>query len=240
MLNNKFSACYRVFGLLLFLLLGGCAATSHPLQFRTEIDALAAPGDIAAKRFVVLPDNPNGNTQDLQFIEFKGYIEKILANRGYSKAASLQDSDLVMFLSYGVGAPEVHQYTYDVPIWNDWNYYYPYRMSRYNRGFYPGFAAGGYSQRIETYTTFRRYLALEACETGAYLHQQQRKQLWKTSVQSSGASNDLRLVFPYMAAAMQAYLGSNTGHMITLDIGENDPLARSLLGSFQNNPQQAQ
>lgn len=223
-----------VFGVMMAIL-SGCSVNA-PLQFRTEIDALAAPGATIGNRFWVLPGNPGGNEQDLQFIEFKGYIEKVLANRGFVKAATAQDSDLVVFLGYGVGQPEVHQYTYDVPMWNDWGYYYPYRRSFYYRGFYPGFAGAGYTQRIDTYTTFRRYLTLEACETGPYLTQQQRKQLWKTSVQSSGASNDLRLVFPYMAAAMQSYIGANTGHMVTVDIDETDPLARSLLGPLPTTP----
>lgn len=232
--NKSTGFSRRILVLALFALLTACSTTPRSLQFRTEIDSLAAVGDRrSSMRFVLLPGNPGANDQDLQFIEFKSYIEKILANRGYSKAGSLQDSNVVMFLSYGVGAPEMHQYSYEVPLWNDMGYYYPYRMSRFNRGYYPGYGVGGYAQRIESYTTFRRYLLLEACEKEAYLQQQQRRQIWKTSVQSSGASDDLRLVFPYMAAAMQAYIGSNTGHMVTVDIDETDPLVRSLLGPYQ-------
>jgi len=235
MRSNKMTVLsYRILVLVLTALLAACSMAPRPLQFRAEIDSLAAVNNSQSNmRFVLLPGNAGANEQDLQFIEFKAYIEKVLANRGYSKAASMQDSNLVMFLSYGVGAPEVHQYSYEVPLWNDMGYYYPYRMSRFYNGYYPGFGVGGYAQRTESYTTFRRYLLLEACDKDAYLQQQQRKQLWKTSVQSNGASNDLRLVFPYMAAAMQAYIGSNTGHMITVDIDETDPLARSLLGPYQ-------
>lgn len=232
--NRLIGVSYRLLVLLLTALLAACSTTPRPLQFRTEIDSLVAVSAPQSNmRFVVLPGNAGANEQDLQFIEFKTYIEKVLANRGYSKANSIQDSNLVMFLSYGVGAPEVHQYTYEVPLWNDMGYYYPYRMSRFYNGYYPGFGVGGYSQRTESYTTFRRHLVLEACDKEAYLQQQQRKQLWKTSVQSNGSSNDLRLVFPYMAAAMQAYLGTNTGHMITVDIDETNTLVRSLLGLFQ-------
>ncbi|WP_020482175.1 hypothetical protein [Methylomonas sp. MK1] len=232
--NKLIGVSYRVLVLLLTGLLAACSTTPRPLQFRTEIDSLVAVSAPQSNmRFFVLPGNAGANDQDLQFIEFKTYIEKVLANRGYSKANSIQDSNLVMFLSYGVGAPEVHQYTYEVPLWNDMGYYYPYRMSRFYNGYYPGFGVGGYSQRTESYTTFRRYLVLEACDKEAYLQQQQRKQLWKTSVQSNGSSNDLRLVFPYMAAAMQAYLGTNTGHMITVDIDETNTLVRSLLGPYQ-------
>lgn len=234
--SRYFDFSRRIFGLAFILLLAACSSTARPLQFRTEIDSLvAASGSQLNSRFVVLPGNAGANESDLQFIEFKTYIEKILTNRGYSKADSLQDSNVVMFLSYGIGAPEVHQFTYDVPLWNDMGFYYPYRMSGYYRGFYPGYGwgMGGYSQRTESYTTFRRHLELEACEKDAYVQQQQRKQLWKTTVQSSGSSNDLRLVFPYMAAAMQAYIGTNSGHMLAVDIDENNPLVRALLGPIQ-------
>lgn len=240
MLPSKWLAwCYTAVMLAVSLLLTACSTAPRTMKFRTEIDSLMAVGEQQGKTlFVVLPGNAGGNDHDLQFIEFKSYIEKILANRGYTKASSLQDSNVVMILSYGVGNPEIRQFSYEVPIWNDMAYYYP--MSRYYRGFYPGYGVGGYAQRIDSYTTFRRYLVLEACEKEAYQLQQQCKQLWKTSVQSSGSSNDLRMVFPYMAAAMQPYIGSNTGHMITVDIDETDPLARSLLGPFQPSaPQQA-
>lgn len=232
--HNWLHLMFRVWIAAFTMLLTACSTSPRPMQFRTEIDSLSAASELHGKaQFVILPGNPGANEQDLQFIEFKAYVEKVLVNRGYSKAGSLQTGNLVIFLSYGVGAPEVHQYSYEVPLWNDMGYYYPYRMSRYNRGFYPGYGVGGYTQRIESYTTFRRYLVLEACEKEPYLQQQQRKQLWKTSVQSSGSSNDLRLVFPYLAAAMQAYIGTNTGHMVTVDIDETDPLVRSLIGPYQ-------
>jgi hypothetical protein len=232
--NKLVVVSYRLLVLLLIAFLAACSTTSRPLQFRTEIDSLVAGSAPQSNmRFVVLPGNVGANEQDLQFIEFKTYIEKVLANRGYTKASSIQDSNLVMFLSYGVGAPEVRQFTYEVPMWNDMGYFYPYGMSRFYNRFYPGFGIGGYSQRSESYTSYRRYLVLEACDKDAYVQQQQRKQLWKASVQTNGASNDLRLVFPYMAAAMQAYLGTNTGHMITVDIDETDPLVRSLLAPYQ-------
>jgi len=227
----------RFLALILLALTGACATTPQPLRFRTEIDALTAADvqSVAGKRYVILPGNTDGNPQDLQFIEFAGYIEKILNNRGYLKADKPQNSDLVMFLSYGVGSPESRQLAYDVPMWNDFYPYGPYGMGmyRYYRGYYPGWGVGGYSQRVESYTTFRRYLLLEACETATYLQSGQRKQIWRANVQSSGLSNDLRLVFPYLAAAMQPYLGTNTGHMVTVDIDESDPLVGSLLGPFR-------
>jgi hypothetical protein len=48
------------------------------------------------------------------------------------------------------------------------------------------------------------------------------KQLWKTDLESSGSSNDLRYVFPYMIVSAEQYIGTNTRHVVTVKINEND------------------
>lgn len=62
----------------------------------------------------------------------------------------------------------------------------------------------------------------------AYLQQKTPVQLWKVSVQSRGQSNDLRLIFPYMVTAMQPYLGTNTGHMLTVIVDETNLLLKDI------------
>ncbi len=221
MQSNRFIRL-RMSALAILLLSTACSGPQS-LRLQSEVDSLAAPEVQGKTHFVILPGNKEVNEQDLQFLEFKSYVEKVLATRGFSKASSLENGDVVLFLSYGVGSPEAQYYTYDVPLWMDAGYYYPYyRRSR----FYSGIPA--YSQHIESYTTYKRYLVLEAYDMAQY-RQKKLVQLWKTSVSSNGTSDDLRLVFPYMAAAMQAYIGSNTGHMISIYIDEHNPLLRELL-----------
>ncbi|MDD1620286.1 MAG: hypothetical protein LUQ11_02310 [Methylococcaceae bacterium] len=218
---NRFIRMW-LFAIAISLLSTACSGPQS-LRLRSEVDSLAAPEARGKTHFVILPGNKEVNEQDLQFLEFKSYVEKVLATRGFSKASSLENGDVVLFLSYGVGPPETQQYSYDVPVWMDSGYYYPYyRRSR----FYSGVSA--YTQRIESYTTYKRYLVLEAYDMAQY-RQEKLVQIWKTSVNSSGTSADLRLVFPYMAAAMQPYIGSNTGHMVSIDIDEQNPLLRELL-----------
>lgn len=210
--------------------LTGCSV--QPLQFRSEVDSLAAADAANKKRFVILPGNKDTDEHELQFQEFKAYAEKALSNRGYSKANSLQDGDVVVLLSYGIGSPENHQYSYETPIWGDiGGYYYPYPRSRFY-GYMPVQGVTGYTQHIESYTTYKRYLLLDAYDMQSY-RQQKMVQLWKTSVSSDGTSNDLRLAFPYMVTAMLPYIGTNTGHMIRVDVDEFNPQLRDLLGPFQ-------
>jgi hypothetical protein len=209
------------------MLLSGCATAPQPLRIRSEVDGLTSVDASLQRRFVILPADTQVNAQDLQFLEFKGYVEKALAQRGFIKVEQMQAGDVVLFLRYGVGDPQMRQYSYDVPIWNDFGYaYYPYaRRGRY----YPAYGVAGYTQHIETYTVYRRYLTLEAYDMASHLQQQTPKQLWKVNVQSQGQSNDLRLVFPYLVTAMQPYLATNTGHMQTVDIDEANSLLRDIM-----------
>lgn len=214
---------------LLLVLLSGCAVTPRPMEVRSDIDALAIAEAQNRRQFVILPGNKDTGEFDLQFIEFKNYVEKALLNRGFIKSPSLQAGDVVLFLSYGVGEPQVHQYAYDVPVWSGYGYY-PYYGRRY--GYYPRmgmmYGVGGYAQHVESYTLYRRYLMLDAYDMAAYLNKQTPQQLWKVTVQSQGQSNDLRLTLPFMVAAMQPYIATNTGQMLTVDVDEWNPLLRDI------------
>jgi len=210
------------------LLLSACATTPQPLQIRSNVDALATSDAQAKRHFVILPANKDIKEQDLQFIEFKAYVEKVLSSRGFVKVDTLQDGDVVLFLSYGVSEPQTYQYSYDVPGWS-YPGFYPYYRGYW---YYP--MSPYYSQRIQSYSVYRRYLSLEAFDMEAYLQHKTPQQLWKINVQSRGLSNDLRLAFPYMVAAMQPYIGLNTGHMVTVDVDEFDPLLKNILRSNPN------
>lgn len=211
---------------LAWLLLNACSTTQQSLVIRSDIDALATPEAQNKRHFVIVPAKKDINPLDLQFLEFKGYVEKALQQRGFVKVDELQQGDIIVYLNYGVGEPLTQQYTYDVPIWNDY-VYYPYSR---RFGLYPRMSYGiaGYTQRVETYKVYKRYLTLEAYDMAAHLNQQAAKQLWKISAQSLGQSNDLRFVFPYMVTAMQPYLGNNSGHMLTVDIDEFNPILRDI------------
>lgn len=227
-LNTRLSMLFAA-----VMTLTACASGPAPMQIRADVDALASEEAKQKQRYVILPGNKDINEQDLQFIEFKNYLEKALASRGFIKAASLQEGNVVIFLSYGIGTPETHHYSYEVPVWGDVGYYYPYsRRSRFYSGFgyMPMQGITGYAQRVESYTAYTRYALLDAYDMGPYLQQQKLVQLWKTRVESKGTSNDLRLTFPYMVTAMQPYIGTNTEHMVATEVDEFNPLLRDLLG----------
>jgi hypothetical protein len=216
--------CAILTGMML-ILVSGCATTPRPVQIRAEVDGLASGDAQVKRRYVILPADKQLSPLDLQFVEFKGYVEKALMQRGYVKVEQMQEGDVVLFLGYGVGEPQVRQYSYSVPVWNDFAFY-PYgRRFMY----YPSIGVAGYTQRTESYTVYKRYMTLEAYDMSAHLQQQMPIQVWKVNVQSQGQTNDLRLVFPYLVTAMQPHIGTNTGHMQTVDIDESDALLREIM-----------
>ncbi len=229
-MNNWMTCTYKQVLLIIVssLLLTACAASRQTVEIRSDVDALATSEAQAKRRFVILPGNKDIKEQDLQFIEFKAYVEKTLNNRGFTKVDALHDGDVVLFLSYGVSEPQTYQYSYEVPTWNSAGFYPYYRRYWY----YP--MSPYYTQRMQTYLMYRRHLTLEAYDMAAYLQNKTPQQLWKVNVQSQGLSNDLRLTFPYMVVAMQPYIGSNTGHMVTVDVDEFNPLLKSLLNHQSN------
>lgn len=233
--NKTFKIRLRWILLFNLMWLLGCAMTPRPMEVRSDIDALATTDAQNRRQFMILPGNKDTSEYDLQFIEFKNHVEKALIKRGFIKAASLQAGDVVVYLSYGIGEPQVHQYAYDVPVWTGYGYY-PYYGRRY--GYYPRmgmmYGVGGYAQRLESYTLYRRYLMLDAYDATAYLNKQTPQQLWKISVQSMGQSNDLRLTLPFMVTAMQPYIASNTGQIVTVDVDEFNPLLQEIRSHYPN------
>jgi len=193
---------------------------------------------------VLLPSEKGVEPTDLQFLEFARYIERILGPAGMKKAASIGDADLLIFLAYGIGAPQEHTYTYSVPTWGQTGVSSSYTtgtVSTYGgtssysgtTSYTPRYGITGSRTEVGSFTSFTRYFRLEAMDGAEFRETKGLKQVWVTSVVSSGSSGDLRLVFPYMVAAAHRRVGSNTGAALEIAIPEGDPLVRWVLGQPQ-------
>ena len=69
-------------------------------------------------------------------------------------------------------------------------------------------------------TSYMRNLILESYDLKDPKGQ---AQLWKTTLQSEGDLNDLRLVLAYMIAASADHFGTNTGQLVRVNINGYDP-----------------
>jgi hypothetical protein len=65
-------------------------------------------------------------------------------------------------------------------------------------------------------------MQLTAFDVSNYSEDKDMTNLWKTSVISSGSSNDLRFIFPVLVAAAMPYIGTNTGRKIEVSLSESD------------------
>jgi hypothetical protein len=226
---------------LLLCLLGvftsGC---SRSLRYISDVDSIALSDQSVGRHYLLLPGNQGSTPDDLEFLEYARYVETVLAPLGFSKASTEQDADIAIFLSYGVGAPETHQVTSSSPVYGQTGVSSATTMGTImplgggmasysgNTTYTPQYGVTGYQTQSHSYTTYTRSLQLIAYDVAAYRHEKKQRQVWKTSVISSGSSNDLRLVLPYMVAAMKPYLAGNTGRSVRVELLEKDPAVDAL------------
>lgn len=220
--------------------LSGCAGIP-PTRFVSNVDSLAQADAVAKTLYVLLPGGKGVETGDLQFQEYAAYVEKVLSEKGFVKVATFQNANVAIFLAYAIGDPETYQYTYSLPTWgqtgvsssNTYGTVSSYGgMATYSATttHTPTYGITGSTTHVGTDTVYSRFLFLDAYDVPTYLREKKMTQVWKTSVVSTGSSGDLRLVFPYMVAAMKPYLGTNTGRRIEVEVPENDPAVQVLRG----------
>lgn len=216
--------------------LSGCATI-----FVLNVDSLAQVEAAAKKRYVLLPGEKGVSAGDLQFQEFAAYVEKILAERGFVKAASFQDAAVAIFLAYAIGDPQTYQYTYTLPTWGQTGVSSSYThgtissyggMATYSgtTTYTPTYGITGSTTHVGRGTEYSRFLSLDAYDVQTYVKENRMAQVWKTSVVSTGSSGDLRYVVPYMVTAMKPYLGTNTGRQIKVELPANDSAVQVLRG----------
>ena len=232
--------------ILLALLLAGAAtlsgcATMQPTHFVSSVDSLAQADAAAKKRYILLPGGKGVEAGDLQFKEFAGYVEKVLAEKGFVKAGTFEDADVAIFLAYAIGDPQTYHYTYSIPTWGQTGVSssrtYGTVSSYGSRATYSGtttytptYGVTGSTTHVGSNTVYSRFLFLDAYDVPTYAKEKRMAQVWKTSVVSTGSSGDLRLVVPYMVAAIKPHLGTNTGRKIKVDVPANDPAVQILRG----------
>jgi hypothetical protein len=220
-----------------------------PTRFVSDVDSLAQPDASTKKRYIIVPGSKDVQPRDLQFLEYAGYVKKILNEKGFVEASQFADADIAVFLSYGIGNPQTHQYSYSLPVWGQTGVSssttYGTLSTYGGMGTYSGtttytptYGVTGYTSHVDSYTTYTRFLLLDAYDVASYKQDQKMNQVWKTTVISAGRSNDLRLVFPYMAIAMKPYIGSNTGRNIKAEVLADDLQVIQLRGIVNPVPMQ--
>jgi hypothetical protein len=216
---------------ILIILVQGCAGIPN---YVVDIDSINSPDAGIKNRYILLPGEEGINSENLQFKEYAAYVERALSDKGFVKADDINNANIAIYLSYGIGDPQEHLYTYSFPVWGETGGVYSYDYvkvqdnadgtSTYStiRTYTPIYGIVDYDIQTGSTITYQRYLILDALDLDASRSSEKYIQLWQTTVTSIGSNGDLRLVFPIMVGAAKEYIGNNTGKKVRVTLYEND------------------
>ncbi|MEM2112280.1 MAG: hypothetical protein QXX08_10475 [Candidatus Bathyarchaeia archaeon] len=214
----------------------GCGPMYH-----VKIDSISRLDAGTKKSYILLPCMKDVDSNDLQFIEYSSYVDRALSAAGYIKARDFKDANIAIFLAYGIGDPKEHIYSYSLPVWGQTGVsssttygtirsYGSYGTYHGITTYTPTYGITGYKTKVGSYTTFFRFVVLEAVDLEEYSRSEKIIQLWKTTVTSRGSSGDLRQVFPVLVAAARPYIGTNTGKQVDVTLTERDKAILEIKG----------
>ncbi|HWR11280.1 MAG TPA: hypothetical protein VN445_05640 [Rectinemataceae bacterium] len=196
-----------------------------------QIDGIGRDAYPEERSYVFVPTDSALKASDLRFEKYTGYIEKALSRKGYRKVSKAEEANIIIYVMYGVGDPEQHQYAYSVPVFGP----VPSRPlspppppapgSPPNppiRSYSPTYGIIGSTTRYETYTTYFSYCKIEAFDLKLLRESGVEKQLWSTIITSTGSSNDLRYLMPYLISGAEDYIATDTGRAIEVQIDLED------------------
>ncbi|MBI3903345.1 MAG: BON domain-containing protein [Nitrosomonadales bacterium] len=230
---------FRTLLILLAALLGGCAGINARPTITVNVDAIASGQASYKKTYWLMPGNAGISIDDLQFQEYAGYIRRGLISSSFRESQKLEDADIVIFVSYGIGDPQLHTSTYSLPVWGQTGYSgsmttgtvnsYGGNLSYNSYTTYtPTYGITGYSTHIQQVTTYFRYLVLDAYDIDAYKRDKKFSQVWRSTTTSTGSTGDLRYVMPALVIGSFKNWGVSTGQRVSSTFAIDDPAVENL------------
>jgi hypothetical protein len=228
--------------LICFVTLIGCATQKSEVR----IDSIKSYDTKSlGNKFLLIPAMKDTNIDDLHFREYHLYLMRALMLAGYdARVHNLEEVDIGVLFHYGIGEPKTENFTYSIPIigqtgggtssfsgqtFGSSGYSsttgYLYRAPIYG-------IVGAYTQ-TGSVTTYFRWILLDAFDYKEFLKNKKIVPIWKTTITSTGRSDDFRRVFPVMLGAAQNYIGSNTGGKIQVNLDVNDARVIRVLSPVQ-------
>jgi len=222
------------------ILMLGCAVGP---RFLVKVDSISSTEFSSEKTstYILLPGLKDVDPNDLQFKEYASYVERALTSAGYIRVNDFKDARIAIFLSYGIGDPKEHLYSYSLPVWGQTGVsssttygtvtsYGGYASYQGTTTYTPTYGIKGYTSHVGSYTTFFRFLILDAVDLEEYRQSEKVIEVWRTTVTSKGSSGDLRRVFPVLVGAAKSYIGTNTGKQIDITLTEQDERVLEIKG----------
>lgn len=213
------------------VVLSGCATQNMPTHFLVFVDSISGDGAPSSMTYVIGSGDKQISSGDLQFREYASQIERAIADKGYVKAQNPDDAAVLVALTYGISDPKDTSVSYSLPVFGQTGVASSTTYGRVGAGGTftgttyntPSFGVTGYVPVTDNHTTYNRHFVATAFDLAASKKLGRDVQLWRTTVTSTGSSNDLRRVFPYMVYAAHPYFGGNTGRKIEVTVQEDQP-----------------
>jgi hypothetical protein len=211
----------------------GCAS-QLTVQVNAISDTKIATAD--STRYVLLNGNGEGLENDLFFREFSAYFIPLLTQKGYQQVATRDKADIEIFFRYAVSDGRSGIQTFAHPIYETFGgNVISFTETKTDSSGTTTTTQGtvhvplqtqyvGTSVESRSYTEYTCSAALEAYSINSTDEKTgQPVILWKTLMSSTGDTNDIRTVMPFMAAAAAPYLAGNSGTAITVRLKPDDP-----------------
>ena len=221
----------RILNFLLAGLICFCAVGCSP-RIHTKVDAISAPGSKARNVYVLIPGNRGCDEHDLQYRVFAGQADKALQQAGFIRAATGDDADVCVFLSYGRVGPKLSEHNLS-----------QYPLSGYSSSqhsgrlplsgdqaehakfttYQPEYSAISVSHTTSTRAMYLRYLKLAGYDLAQFKRDGKEVLLWKTEVLCECQTQHMKEMFPAMLISAQPYFARNLDVSIQCSVGLDDP-----------------
>jgi len=224
----------------------GCTHMGASREYEVSVNSFARSNALEDRTYVVMPFDADVEPMDLEFQEYSAQVAKVLGERGFRRAPSIDDAEVVVLLAYGIGEPREHSYTYNLPVWGqtgvastrtttDATLFRNSAKLNSETSYTPQYGVTGFTNQTGSYTTFTRHALICAIDLAQLRNEQKFSEIWKTRIVSVGSSGDLRQVFPAMLAAARDLLATSTGRTVERTVSEDSPVVLWLRESTSPN-----
>jgi hypothetical protein len=207
--------------------------------FEIGINTIGDDKAIPVKLYLLIPTTQITSDQ-LQYEEIKKYIVTVMTERGYKITNNQKKATLAIIVDYGISAPKQNEFSYNAPVFGQTGYSSSNTTGTMSGSgntatinsstqYMPQYGITGYKTVQGSYTTYTRYLKLVAYDFKRFLATKKEKQVWYSVGVSTGSSEDLRLVIPYIIVALKPYIGKNSGKIININLPENSEETKALI-----------
>ena len=175
----------------IILLSSACAS---PVKYNVTVDARSRAEASEGGCYVLVPGDEDVSPTSLEFLEYRAYVDEALGRKGFQRIESMDDAEIVVTFSYGIGDAETVEWNSVVPQYGQTGLSSKNVQGNFNpwTGGYsetttytPSYGITGYRSVRNSATLFPRH-----CGLGAYSRESVERgepdEQWQVFVHSRG------------------------------------------------------